>query len=89
MPDFGFDFDGAGTVFAVLRAVVRSQHANFGNGIQTGIGDHRGVAAVVLIAAAVDFPVVVFGAAAVHAVGDRSYTRARLVDCQTDWWFQA
>ena len=66
----GFDFDRAGAVAAILRAVVRSQNLEFGDGINAGIDVQRAVAAVVHVVAAVEFPVVVLGAAAVHAESD-------------------
>ncbi len=66
----GFDFDGAGAVAAVLRAVVRGEDFKFGDGFRVWINVERRVGAVVHVVAAVEFPVVVLGAAAVHGVGD-------------------
>ena len=63
----GFDFDGAGSVASVLRAVVRGEDFDFGDGVDAGIDVQRGVAAVVHVVAAVELPVVVFRAAAVEA----------------------
>src|SRR5215467_8121180 len=64
----GFDFNGTGSVAAVLSAVIRSENFEFGNGIDAGINVKGGVRTVVHVVAAVEFPVVVFGAAAVEAV---------------------
>src|SRR5947209_11305540 len=66
----GLDFDGAGPVAAVLRAVVGGEHLKFGDCFWVGIYVQRGVAAVVHVVAAIEFPVVVFGATAVHGVRD-------------------
>ncbi len=66
----GFHFNGARTVAAILRAVVGGQHLELGDGFRIGINVEGGVAAVIHVVATVEFPVVVLGAAAVHAVGD-------------------
>ena len=66
----GFHFDGARTVAAVLSAVVRGKHFEFGDGIEAGIDVQGGVGAVVHVVPAVEFPVVVLDAAAIHAVAD-------------------
>jgi len=66
----GFDFDGAGTVAAVLGAVIGSEDFEFSDGFRIWINIERGVGAIVHVVAAVEFPVVVLGAAAVHGVGD-------------------
>jgi len=66
----GLDFDGAGAVAAVLRAVVGGEDFEFGDSFEVGIDVEGGVTAVIHVVAAVELPVVVLGAAAVHAVGD-------------------
>src|ERR1035438_252804 len=66
----GLDFDGAGTVAAVLRAVGGGQDFKFGDRFEVGIDVQRGIAAIVHVVPAVEFPVVVLGAAAVHAKRD-------------------
>src|SRR5438445_11261642 len=65
---FGFDFDSAGAVAAILCAVVRGENLEFGNGFGIGINVEGSVAAVIHVVAAVKLPVVVLGATAVHAV---------------------
>src|ERR1700736_3181140 len=66
----GFDFDRARSAFSVLSAVVGGQDLNFCNGLDAGIHVQRKIAAVVHHVAAIDFPVVIFGAASIHAVAD-------------------
>src|SRR5262249_6740715 len=66
----GFDFHSAGSVAAVLCPVVRSEDLEFGDGIDARVNVERGVRTVVHVVAAVEFPVVVFGAAPVEAEGD-------------------
>ena len=63
-------FDGTGAVAAVLSAVVRGENFEFGNGFRVGVDVEGGVAAVIHVVAAVELPVVVLRAAAIHAVGD-------------------
>ena len=46
---------------------------HFLNGLDARINVQRKIAAVVHHVAAVDFPVVVFGPAAIHAVGDAAF----------------
>src|ERR1700739_1489556 len=65
----GFYFDSAGAISSVLRAVARSENFEFGDRFRVGVPVQRGVGAVVHVVAAIQFPVVVLGAAAVHAVG--------------------
>ncbi len=65
-----FNFDCTRSVAAVLRAVVRSENLELGDRVDTGIHVQRAVAAVVHVVPAIEFPVVVFGAAAVHAESD-------------------
>ena len=65
---FGFDFDGAGAVAAVLGAVIRGENFEFRDGFRVGIDVECGIAAIVHVVAAVQLPVVVLGASAVHAV---------------------
>ena len=67
---FGFDFDSAGAVATVLCAVIGRENFEFGNGFGVRINVQRGIAAVIHVVAAIEFPVVVFGAAAVHAIAD-------------------
>ncbi len=82
---FCFHFDSAGTVFAVLRAVVGSQDFEFRDGFQVWIDIQRIVATVIHVVAAVDFPIVVLGAAAIDAVqrvaddADRAFVLSRLI----------
>src|SRR5271157_899648 len=64
----GLNLDRARTIAAVLRSVIRTEDADFGDRIQTRESHQRGVAAIVHVIAAVDFPVVVFGAAPIDAV---------------------
>src|SRR5208283_4256510 len=66
----GFDLGRARAVLAILRAIVGGQHLDFVNGLDAGIDVEGEVAAIVHHVAAVDFPIVVFGAAAVDAVAD-------------------
>src|SRR4029077_16332966 len=68
-PRLGFNFDRTGTIAAVLGAVIRSKNLHFSDGFQAGVDVHAGVGAVVEVVAAVQFPVVVFRATAVDAVG--------------------
>ncbi len=63
----GLDFDRSRTVAAILRAVIRGQNFELRNRVNAGINVQRAVAAVIHVVAAVQFPVVVLGAAAVHA----------------------
>ncbi len=65
---FGFDFYGAGAVAAVLSTIVRGKNLEFRYGFRIGVDVERGVAAIVHIVAAVELPVVVLRAAAIHAV---------------------
>ncbi len=65
-----FHFNGAGAVAAVLRTVIGSKNLKLGNGLGIGIDVQRAIGAVVHVVAAVQFPVVVFGPATVHAVGN-------------------
>ena len=80
----GFDFDRARTVTAILRTVVRRQDLEFGDRFDVRINVQRCVAAVIHVVAAVELPVVVFGAAAVNAVlhvavdADRAFILVRL-----------
>ena len=69
-PALGFNLDRAGTVAAVLGAIVRGEYFELSNGVDAGIDVQRAVAAVVHVVAAVEFPVVVLGATAIHAKGD-------------------
>ena len=64
---FGFHFHRAGAIASILRAIVGSEHAEFGDRIEAGISVEGGVAAVIHVVAAVNLPVVVFHASAVHA----------------------
>ncbi len=64
---FDLGFDGTGPVAAVLRAIVRGEDLEFGDGFEVGINIEGGVAAVVHIVATVELPVVVLGATAIHA----------------------
>src|SRR5271170_3036183 len=66
----GLDFNRAGTIAAVLRAVVGGKHLEFGDGVNAGINVQRGVAAVVHGIAAVHLPVVIFGSATIYAKGN-------------------
>ena len=59
---------GARSIASILRAVVRSQHADFGDGVNAGENVQRIVAAVIHVVAAVHFPVVVLASSAVDAV---------------------
>src|SRR2546427_2785901 len=54
----------------ILRAIVRSEHLEFGNSFQAGIDVERVVAAVIHVVAAVQFPIVVLHAATVDAEAD-------------------
>ena len=63
----GLHFDRAGTVLAVLCAVVGSENFEFADGVDAGSHVQRAIAAVVEVVAAIEFPVVVFDAAAVDA----------------------
>src|SRR5437762_1225776 len=63
----GFDFDGAGTVAAVLRAIVGGENFEFGDSLDVGIDVQCRIGAVVHVVAAIEFPVVVLGAATVNA----------------------
>ncbi len=76
----GTAVEGAGTalslhfhrpraIASILRAIIRCQHFKFGDGFEIGINVQRGVAAVIHVVAAVELPIVVFVAAAVHAIG--------------------
>ena len=67
---FGFDFDGARAVAAVLRAVVGGEDFKFGDSFEVGVDVEGLVAAIVHVVAAVELPVVVLVAAAVDAEGD-------------------
>src|SRR5882762_4384269 len=69
-PRLRFDFYRAGPIAAVLRSVIRCEHLKFSNRVDAWIHVQRGVATVVHVVAAVQFPIVVFDAAAVHAVAD-------------------
>ena len=53
-----------------MRAIVRSEHLEFGNSFQAGIDVERVVAAVIHVVAAVQFPIVVLHAATVDAEAD-------------------
>src|SRR5438552_12324839 len=66
----GFDFDGSRGVTAILCTIVGSEDFELSDSLGVGVDVERRVAAVIHIVAAVEFPIVVFGAAAVHAVGD-------------------
>jgi hypothetical protein len=76
---FGFYLDRAGAVLAVLRAVVRSQYFHFRDGVDTWVDIDGSVAAVIQRVAAVDFKVVVFGAATVDAERHRRRTLAAFI----------
>ena len=67
-----FDFNGAGTVAAILRSVIRGQNFELSDGFGVRIDVQRGVAAVIHVVAAVELPVVVLVAPTVHAVGNVS-----------------
>ncbi len=81
----GLDFHRARPVAAVLGAVIRGQHFEFGDGLQAGIDVQRAVAAVIHVVAAVQFPVVVLHTAAVDAEAyvavdaDRAFILAGLI----------
>ena len=70
MPDLIERLNGTRTVPAILRAVVRGEHFDFRDRIRIGINVQRLIAAVIHVVAAVQFPVIVLGAAAVDAHGD-------------------
>ena len=72
-PGLGFDLDGSGSVLAVLRPVIRGQYLHLFDGLDAGIDIQGEVAPIVHHVAAVDFPVVVLGAAAVNAVADAAF----------------
>src|SRR2546423_4915682 len=63
----GLHLNRARTISSVLGAVVGGQHAEFGDGIQAGINIQGAVTAIIHAVAAIDLPVVVLRAAAVHA----------------------
>ena len=65
----GLDFNGAGAVSSVLSSIIGGQHPKFGDGLGIGINVECAIAPVIHVVAAVDLPVVIFGAPAVHAVG--------------------
>ena len=81
----GLHFDRAGTVLAILCAVVGSENFEFADGVDAGSHVQRAVAAVVEVIAAIEFPVVVLDAAAVDAElsicsnADPTFVGARLV----------
>ena len=64
---FGFNLDRTRSAAAILRTIIGGQHLEFSDSIQAGINVQRSVAAVIHVVAAVQFPVVVFGASAVDA----------------------
>src|SRR5262249_16297443 len=63
----GLELDRSRPVAAILGTVVGSEDAKFGNGIEAGISVEGGIAAVIHVVAAIDLPIVVFGASAVDA----------------------
>ena len=65
---FEFRLNRAGAVASVLRPVVRGQHLELRDRVDTGKNVQAAVAAIVHVVAAVEFPVVVLDAAAIHAV---------------------
>src|SRR5579863_7649993 len=79
---FRLHLDRAGAVLAVLRAVVGGQYFDFGNGIDAGINIQRRVASVIESVTAVNFKVVVFGAAAVDAKSHRRSPRLALISAR-------
>ncbi len=91
----GFDFDGTGSIAAILRAVVRGQHFELCDGIDAGVNVQRAVAAVIHVVAAIEFPVVVLDAAAVHGETDaaidtdRSFVLSSLVAHAGDQGYKA
>ena len=66
----GLYFHSARTVAAILCAVVRGQHLEFGNRIRVRIDVQRRIAAVIHIVAAIQLPVVVLSSAPIHAKPD-------------------
>src|SRR5262245_26899916 len=64
----GFHFYRTRTVPPVLCAVIGRQNLKFGDGFWIWVYVEGGVGPVVHVVAAIQFPVVVLGAAAVHAV---------------------
>ena len=52
----GFDFDGAGTVLAILGAVIGGEDLKFSDRFEVGINVERAVGAVIHVVAAIDFP---------------------------------
>ena len=64
----GFHFHRAGSVAPILRAVVGGQDLKLRDRLRIGINVQRRVGPIVHVVAAVQFPVVVRCAAAVHAV---------------------
>src|ERR1700682_5762719 len=73
------NLDGSRTISAVLRAVVGTHDADFGDGVEARIRQQGRIAAVIHVVTAVDFPVVVFRTATVDAIGDGRETLTRLV----------
>ena len=65
---FNFSFHCAGGVSSIFRAVVRGQHPHFLNRVDAGIHVQRVVAPVVHVVAAVQLPVIVLAASAVHGI---------------------
>src|SRR2546423_1515813 len=71
-PTLGFHFHSSRAIPAILRAVVRCQYFELGDRFWIGINVEGGIAAVIHIVAAVEFPVVVLGPTAIHAICDVS-----------------
>ena len=65
----GFDFHGAGAISAILCAIVGSEDFEFGDGLRIRIDVQGSVASIIHVVAAIKLPVVVLGAAPIHAIG--------------------
>src|SRR6266566_1447353 len=65
----GFDFHGAGAISAILCAIVGSEDFEFGDGLRIRIHVQGSVASIIHVVAAIKLPVVVLGAAPIHAIG--------------------
>src|SRR5450432_712319 len=67
---FGLNFYCSRTAASILGAVIRGENFKLADGVEAGIHVERGVAPVIHVVAAIQFPIVIFGAAAIDAIAD-------------------